>query len=32
MSQLSGIRVLGKAIPNGAMLNQVMNMALAVLK
>lgn len=32
MSQLSGIRVLGKAIPNGPMLNQVVETALAVLK
>ncbi|XWW44392.1 TetR/AcrR family transcriptional regulator [Fibrella sp. USSR17] len=31
MSQLSGIRVLGKAIPNGTMLNQVVDLALSVL-
>ncbi len=31
MSQLSGLRVLGKAIPDSTMLNQVVDMALAVL-
>jgi TetR/AcrR family transcriptional repressor of nem operon len=32
ISQLSGIRVLGKTIPNGTLLNQVIDMALSVLK
>ncbi|RYF77343.1 MAG: TetR/AcrR family transcriptional regulator [Cytophagaceae bacterium] len=32
MSQLSGIRVLGKAIPDGPMLNQVVDMALTILR
>ena len=32
MSQLSGIRVLGKAIPNGSMLNRVVELALTILK
>lgn len=32
MSQLSGIRVLGKANPDAIMLNQVVDMALAVLR
>ncbi|MEZ0486812.1 TetR/AcrR family transcriptional regulator [Fibrella aquatica] len=31
MSQLSGIRVLGKAIPNGPMLGQIVDLALSIL-
>lgn len=31
MSQLSGIRVLGKAIPDGPVLNRVVNLALSIL-
>ncbi|MEZ0541506.1 TetR/AcrR family transcriptional regulator [Fibrella arboris] len=32
MSQLSGIRVLGKALPDGPLLNQVIDMALTILR
>lgn len=32
ISQLSGIRVLGKTVPNGQLLNQVIGLALSVLK